>query len=149
MVEGKGAMGNRGGGERERATQKGERQRNGNGKKRKDRTRDRNGDREKLTITLRGSADPRGQHCYLHYWYLEPPTLFPLCLSLIPSIYPPPPLRRSETLFSEWYFVRFHSCAPSQRSSKFSRAARTLQRAVPIFSPSVPRNRYHRARRTI
>ena len=59
--------------------------------------------------------------------------LFPVYISLISSIYSPPTLR-SETLFSKWYFVRLHSCAPSKQSSKFSRAARTRENCPYIFS---------------
>lgn len=109
--------------------------------------RSQNGDREKLTITLQESADPRGQHCYLHYWYLENrPSSLSISLAHFAPLFPSAIAIIRDTVFSKWYF---HSCASSQPSSKFSRAARTRERAVSIFSPSVPRNRYHRTRHTI
>lgn len=106
-------------------------------------TEERNGDGEKLTITLRASADPRGQYCCLHYWYRENQLS-----SLVSSLsFPSAIATIRDTLFRMILRARFHNCAPSQRSSKFSHAARTRESYPYIFS--VPRNRYHRARHTI
>lgn len=76
---------------------------------RRDRRRDRNGDRGKLTITLQGLADPRGQHCYLHYWYLANQLS---SLSLVHSVslcpYAIATIRDTPLFFR----VRFHIAAP-------------------------------------
>lgn len=64
--------------------------------------RSQNGDREKLTITLQESADPRGQHCYLHYWYLENrPSSLSISLAHFAPLFPSAIAIIRDTVFSK------------------------------------------------